>query len=66
MPQPNYNQGTEYWCSEKMIDLDYDNDSCFDNPTVRKCRQCYAFEKQDYTLVVQREDQKHLISPERK
>ena len=61
MPNPNLSMGTTYFCDIKMIDLEYDSDSCWDEPNIEKCRQCSSFQKQDYTIVVQREDQRHLI-----
>jgi hypothetical protein len=63
MPQPFYNTGSEYWCSKLIVDLEYDSDPCNEQPikTMKKCRECCFFEKQDYSIVIQREDQKHLI-----
>ena len=66
MPQPNINQGTEYYCDIKMTDLDYDSDACWDEPQLNKCRQCSSFCKQDYTIQIQNAKQRHLIYPERK
>lgn len=66
MPNPNINQGAEYFCDQQMIDLEYDSDSCYINPLVEKCRHCYAFCKQDYTIKIQDEKQKHLIYPNHK
>jgi len=65
VPNVFYSQGAEYWCSKFFHDLEYDSEACDKQPitTIKKCRECCFFEKQDYTIVVQREDQKHLISP---
>jgi len=64
MPNINLNQGAEYFCDQQMIDLEYDSDSCYINPHVDKCRQCYAFCKQDYTAKIRDEKQKQFISPD--
>jgi len=68
MPNINYSQGAEHWCSKFYQDLEYDSEACDKQPikTIKKCRECCFFEKQDYTLVTRREDQRHLISPRRK
>lgn len=63
-PNVNYNQGSEYFCDNLMIDLDYDSEACSDE--YKYCRQCVHCCKQDYTIVVQNPDQKHLINPQRK
>jgi len=61
VPQPNINMEIEYFCDIKMIDLDYDSDSCWNHPEISKCRQCVHFEKQDYSIVVQDERFKKFI-----
>ena len=64
MPQPNYNQDTCYWCSKYMIDIELDSDACETNGGMSNtCASCVFCEKQNYSIVIQREDQKEFISP---
>ena len=66
MPQPNYNQDTCYWCSKHMTDIEPDDPSCEENMPNIYCFTCTFCEKQNYSIVVQREDQKEFISPKEK
>jgi hypothetical protein len=52
---------TDYTCSAKHIDLEYDSNSCGQDPEIIKCRQCFAFEKRDYSIILKNEDQKKFI-----
>ena len=62
MPNPNLNMGEEYWCSLHMTDTEPDNPACQDREDVNDfCFQCPFLEKQSYTIVTRREDQKEFI-----
>jgi hypothetical protein len=61
IPNPNLNMQMDYICSAKNIDLEYDSDSCGQDPEIAKCKQCYAFEKQDYSIILKNEEQKRFI-----
>lgn len=64
IPQPNLNYDATYWCSEKMMDTEPYNDACPDMEyEISSCGQCSFCEKQSYSIVIQREDQKGFISP---
>jgi hypothetical protein len=66
MPNPNYCQDYQLYCSKYFIDVENNTDACEVNGGMgNTCASCPCCEKQHYTLVTRNEDQKHLISPRR-
>lgn len=63
MPQPLINYDECYWCSFHLTDIEQDDPACEEGIEYGICASCPYYEKQSYRIVVQREDQKHLISP---
>ena len=49
-----------------MTDIEPDDPSCEENMPNIYCFTCTFCEKQNYSIVVQREDQKEFISPKEK
>ena len=66
MPNVFYNQDATYFCSHNFIDVEPYDEPCAEHEEYDNCGQCVFCTKQDYTLVAQDPNQRHLISPERK
>lgn len=62
MPLPNINQDNQLICIRDEVEVEPDDLCRFCNCD-KICGQCIQSRRLSYSIVTQREDQKHLISP---